>query len=134
MLSIGLTPTKLSPEPVVHRSNLEGDRCGPGFYVKPLPGCTSERLSDGSRLTVWGRTVPDPEEVAEAAKNKGISPIHTPYWMALRYFPDGRILEMRSYSATHYPGVEPLKEAPVSRTQLRELMLRPEFSRLDPAS
>lgn len=54
--------------------------------------------------------------------------------MALRYFPDGRILERRSISATGYPGATPLPEAPVGRAQLRELMLRPEFSRLDPES
>ncbi|MEU0742501.1 hypothetical protein [Streptomyces sp. NPDC006134] len=82
--------------------------------------CTTERLPDGSRLSVW-ESVQDPDD--------GGRPQWGPELAARLLLKDGTVLDIRDSTGFRGTGEQGplLKTFPLTRAQLRELALRPEL-------
>lgn len=97
----------------------EADLCAPDALPEPRPDCVREQLPDGRVLTVW--RVPATPAGTEPRWGAGLAASLT--------LTDGQVLTARDltgFQGTHRLGPL-LAAAPLSRAELRALLLRPEL-------
>lgn len=111
-----LTVTVMTPEEVDAKEGLPEDFCAPGAGNTPPDDCTSERLPNGRGLSIWQET-----------DAKVLWGERFTAWLNL---PDGGVLTISDAEGFLGEGrrLGPLLDAPpLTRTQLRDLALRPEL-------